>query len=298
MTLLAVGDLSVTFPTPTGSLAAVDGVSLTVAPGEIVGLVGESGSGKSVLGMAVMRLLPGNADVNGSIALDGRNLSALPGKAMRTLRGGRIGLIPQNPAASLNPVLTIERQLDEVLATHGRSPKEARDLLATVSLPMTGNRRRYPFELSGGMKQRALTAIGMAGRPALLIADEPTKGLDARLRGQIVETLRAARAATDAAMIVITHDLDVAFGLCDRVMVMRRGRIVEQGTPRQIAIAPQDTYPSAHCRTAIGHADHAGQDRPATAAAGTGADQALQSTAFWWCESSCCGRCLARNFTG
>ena len=188
MSLLAVDELTVTFPTPTGPLTAVDGVSLAVEPGEIVALVGESGSGKSVLGMAIMRLLPGNARIGGRITLERRDLLALPESAMRALRGGRIGLIPQNPAASLNPVLTVERQLDEVLAAHERDRSEARALLAAVGLPMPARRRRYPFELSGGMKQRALAAIGIAGRPSLLIADEPTKGLDARLRGQIVAT--------------------------------------------------------------------------------------------------------------
>ena len=242
MSLLAVDGLTVTFPTPTGPLAAVDGVSLALEPGEIVGLVGESGSGKSVLGMAIMRLLPGNARIGGRIALERRDLLALPESAMRTLRGGRIGLIPQNPAASLNPVLTIERQLDEVIAEHGRDRCEARALLAAVGLPAPGKRRRYPFELSGGMKQRALAAIGIAGRPALLIADEPTKGLDAPLRAQIVATLRAARAMAGAAMIVITHDLDVAFSLCDRLLVMRHGRIVEEGPSRRLATAPRHAY--------------------------------------------------------
>lgn len=245
MSLLSIRDLRVTFTTATGPVAAVDGVDLDIDPGEIVGLVGQSGSGKSVIAMATMRLLPPNASVSGRITFDGRALADFNAAAMRAMRGASIGLIPQNPGASLTPVLSIESQMRETLRRHGRSAKNGPALLSRMGLPSDGRRRRYPFELSGGMKQRALAALGIAGRPPLLIADEPTKGLDARMRAQIVETLATARAEDNTTMLIVTHDLDVAFALADRIVVMRAGRIVEQGTPRQIATAPRDPYTRA-----------------------------------------------------
>ncbi|MEM1431304.1 MAG: ABC transporter ATP-binding protein [Pseudomonadota bacterium] len=246
MSHLTIRDLRVTFVTPTGPLAAVNGVDLDVAPGEIVALVGQSGSGKSVIAMATLRLLPANATVEGQIQLDGRDLGACSPAEMRQMRGADIGLIPQNPAASLTPVLSVEMQMRETLRRHGRALSDGPDLLARMGLPTRNSRRRrYPFELSGGMKQRALAALGIAGRPNLLIADEPTKGLDARLRSQIVETLATARHQDDMSMLIVTHDLDVAFALADRVIVLRNGRIVEQGRARALARAPGDPYTRA-----------------------------------------------------
>ena len=246
MSLLTIRDLRVTFVTPTGPLSAVDRVDLNVAAGEIVALVGQSGSGKSVIAMATLGLLSRNATVEGDINFDGRNLGMLGPAEMRQLRGADIGLIPQNPAASLTPVLSVEMQMRETLRRHGRPRSDGPDLLARMGLPATpGRSRRYPFELSGGMKQRALAALGVAGRPKLLIADEPTKGLDARLRAQIVETLANARTRDEMSMLIVTHDLDVAFALADRIVVLREGRIVEEGRPGTLATAPIDPYTRA-----------------------------------------------------
>lgn len=246
MSLLSIRDLQVTFTTPTGPLNAVDGVNLDVATGEIVALVGQSGSGKSVIAMATLGLLPANAAVRGQMYFDDRDLGDLGPAEMRQLRGAGIGLIPQNPGASLTPVLSVEMQMRETLRRHGRPASNGGPLLAQMGLPASeGRRRRYPFELSGGMKQRALAALGVAGRPKLLIADEPTKGLDARLRAQIVETLASARQQDDMSMLVVTHDLDVAFALADRVIVLRDGRIVEQGPPGALATNPRDPYTRA-----------------------------------------------------
>lgn len=246
MSHLSIRNLRVTFATPTGPLAAVDNVDLDVAPGEIVALVGQSGSGKSVIAMATLGLLPKNATVEGHISFDGRDHGALSPTEMRHMRGADIGLIPQNPAASLTPVLSVEMQMRETLRRHGRPRTDGPDLLSRMGLPPAkGRSRRYPFELSGGMKQRALAALGVAGRPKLLIADEPTKGLDARLRAQIVETLATARTRDEMSMLIVTHDLDVAFALADRIIVLREGRIVEAGTPQAIANAPTAQYTRA-----------------------------------------------------
>lgn len=246
MSQLTIRGLSVTFSTPTGPLAAVDGVDLDVAPGEIVALVGQSGSGKSVIAMAALGLLPANAKVEGRIRFDGRDLSTLSPAQMRHMRGADIGLIPQNPAASLTPVLSVEMQMRETLRRHARPHSDGPDLLSRMGLPTPVCRaRRYPFELSGGMKQRALAALGVAGRPKLLIADEPTKGLDARLRAQIVETLANARTRDEMSMLIVTHDLDVAFALADRIVVLRDGQIVEAGPPQKLATAPVDPYTQA-----------------------------------------------------
>lgn len=245
MSLLSIRNLRVEFTTPTGPLAAVDGVDMDVEHGEIVALVGQSGSGKSVIAMSTLRLLPKNASVSGAIQFDGRDIVSQSPAEMRAIRGAGIGLIPQNPAASLTPVLSIEMQMRETLRRHGRPPSDGRTLLSRMGLPPAARARRYPFELSGGMKQRALAALGVAGRPKLLIADEPTKGLDARLRAQIVETLAIARHEDDVSMLVVTHDLDVAFALADRVIVLRDGQIVEQGRPRVLAETPSDPYTRA-----------------------------------------------------
>lgn len=246
--LLSITDLRVRFSTLAGQVDAVAGVSFDIAPGETLGLIGETGSGKSVLGMALLRLLPAVAQIGGTIRFAGEDVLALDQRAMSRLRGGRIGLIPQNPGSSLNPALSIGRQLNEVLARHsslvGRARQaRATELLARMGLPQAERiGKRYPHQLSGGMKQRALAAIGIAGQPSLLIADEPTKGLDAIMRGQVVETLSAALQETGAAMLLITHDLDVARQLCDRIGVMRAGRIVEIQPPEDLFTAPRHPY--------------------------------------------------------
>lgn len=246
--LLSISELSVSFPTSTGPVSAVQGVDLDIARGEIVGLIGETGSGKSVLGMAILRLLPDVAKVSGRIRFAGADLNVLGSKDMGRLRGGQIGLIPQNPDASLNPALSVGGQLVEVLARHRAFPGpecavQAQQLLDHMGLSDVDRiGRRYPHQLSGGMKQRVLAAIGIAGQPSLLIADEPTKGLDAIMRGQVIETLDRALRETNAAMLLITHDLDVARELCGRTAVMQSGRIVECQPTAALFDAPQHSY--------------------------------------------------------
>lgn len=253
MPLLDIRDLHVAFRDGDGGapMTVVDHVSLTVAERETIGIIGESGSGKSVLGMSVLRLLPGNAEVAGTIVYDGEDLTRLSEKRLRRLRGGSIGLIPQNPATSLNPVLRIGRQVIESLRKHRRLSRQQAaakllELLGRLGLPEPERTsRRYPWQLSGGMKQRVLTAIGIAGRPQLLIADEPTKGLDAILRKQVVGLLAHAANESGAAMLVITHDLQVAEKLCDRVGVLYAGQLVEAGPAAELFARPLHPYTAA-----------------------------------------------------
>ena len=249
--LLHIRGLSVGFPTRAGTVMAVDDVSLSIGKRETFGLIGETGSGKSVLGMAVMRLLPKSARIGGAIMLDGIDILTLDPEAVRQLRGGSIGLVPQNPGSSLNPVLRVGTQIGEAVRLHrgvsGRAAGQVvDDLLDRMGLPEPEKTaRQYPFQLSGGMRQRVLTAIGIAGQPALLIADEPTKGLDAIIRGQVIETLYKAARETKASMLVITHDLQVAEQLCDRVGVMYAGKLLEIQTAETLFSDPKHPYTRA-----------------------------------------------------
>lgn len=251
--LLEIRNLHIRFRQRAGGepLTVVDGVSLSVSGRETFGLIGESGSGKSVLGMSILRLLPGSAVVEGTILYDGDDLMQLPKKRLRRLRGGSIGLVPQNPATSLNPVLRIGRQVIEPLRLHRRLSRQQAaaqllELLERLGLPEPERTsRQYPWQLSGGMKQRVLTAIGIAGRPRLLIADEPTKGLDAIVRKQVVDLLANAARESGAAMLVITHDLQVAAKLCDRVGVIYAGQLVEAGPAAELFARPLHPYTAA-----------------------------------------------------
>ena len=249
--ILQIRGLSVGFPTRAGTVIAVDDASLSIGKRETFGLIGETGSGKSVLGMAVMRLLPNSAHIGGTIMLEGIDILTLDPEATRKLRGGSIGLVPQNPGSSLNPVLRVGFQIGESVRLHrGVSGREAghvvHDLLHRMGLPEPEKTaRQYPFQLSGGMRQRVLTAIGIAGQPSLLIADEPTKGLDAIIRGQVIETLYKAARETKASMLVITHDLQVAEQLCDRVGVMYAGKILEIQTAERLFSDPKHPYTKA-----------------------------------------------------
>jgi peptide/nickel transport system ATP-binding protein len=206
-------------------------VSVTLKRGQVTGIVGESGSGKSVLGMAILRLLPDNADVSGKIIFEGENILAKSEKDMLKLRGSRLGLIPQSPSESLNPAVKIRRQVTEIFTLRKRVPnaeESARKLLERFQLPdvdrcMNG----YGFQLSGGMKQRVVTAFGVGASPEWIIADEPTKGLDSVLAGQVREVLREI--SKTANMLLITHDLSLAQSICDVVIVMNNGHILEQG---------------------------------------------------------------------
>ena len=248
--LLAVRDLSVTF---TGrdrdDVRAVDEVSFEIRPGQHVGLVGESGSGKSVTSLAIMGLLPRRGvRRHGEIAYGGRNLLDLGEREMARLRGREIAMVFQDPMTSLNPVVPVGVQISEVLLAHlSVSRREARDragdLLRRVGIPDPVRRlREYPHQLSGGMRQRVLIAIALACEPKLLIADEPTTALDVTIQAQVLEVLKALVADTDAALLLITHDLGVVAGLCDDVNVMYAGRIVESSDRDRLFAAPRHPY--------------------------------------------------------
>jgi peptide/nickel transport system ATP-binding protein len=227
---------------------AVRGVDLAVHPGEALGLVGESGSGKSVTWLAALRLLPGKAAVQGRVTLDGRDLLSLPIPEMERIRGGRIGIIFQDPSSALNPVLTIRRQISEVLALHrGLSGSairaEAKRLLDLVGMPdADGRLNSYPHEMSGGQNQRVMIAMALAGQPDLLIADEPTTALDVTIQAQILDLLQLIRREMGMALVLISHDLGVVAENCDRVAVMYAGRIVESGPAAALFDAPRHPY--------------------------------------------------------
>jgi peptide/nickel transport system ATP-binding protein len=227
----------------------VDGVSFDVQPGEIVGLVGESGCGKSVTSLAVMRLLPERGNrVTGSIRMDGEDLLALSDSAMRERRGRDLSMIFQDPLSSLNPVIPVGLQVTEVLTRHRGMKKdaarrEAAELLDRVGIPDPTRRLdSYPHQMSGGMRQRALIAIALACTPRLLIADEPTTALDVTIQAQILDLLEQLVAETGTALVMITHDLGVVAGLCDRVNVLYAGRIVERADRHELFRQPRHPY--------------------------------------------------------
>jgi peptide/nickel transport system ATP-binding protein len=250
VSLLEVDDLSVTF-TRRGrrDVHAVDGVSFRVDSGETLGLVGESGSGKSVTSLAIMGLLPRRGvRIGGTVTFEDRELLRLRRDDLRDLRGKDIAMVFQDPLSSLNPVVPIGRQVTEVLTRHrklsGRDArKEAVRLLDLVGIPDPDRRlREYPHQLSGGMRQRALIAMAVACEPKLLIADEPTTALDVTIQAQILELLKGLVREQGTALVLITHDLGVVAGLCDRVNVMYSGRIVEQADRRTLFVAPRHPY--------------------------------------------------------
>ncbi|MEN3360626.1 MAG: peptide/nickel transport system ATP-binding protein [Mycobacteriales bacterium] len=249
-TLHDVDDLPVRF-TRRGrpDVRAVDGVSFSVSAGETVGLVGESGSGKSVTSLAIMGLLPKRGvTVGGRAEFAGRDLLRLPADALRDLRGRELSMVFQDPLSALNPVISIGLQVTEVLERHrGMSGREARAeaarLLEVVGIPDPTRRlREYPHQLSGGMRQRALIAMAVACQPRLLIADEPTTALDVTIQAQILELLRGLVQEQGTALVLITHDLGVVAGICDRVNVMYSGRIVEQADRRTLFVQPRHPY--------------------------------------------------------
>jgi peptide/nickel transport system ATP-binding protein len=248
--LLEVEDLTVTFAgRGRKAFTAVDGVSFSVRPGEVVGLVGESGSGKSVTSLAVMGLLPKRGvRVGGSVRFEGRDLLRIPRDELTDMRGRDLAMVFQDPMTSLNPVVPIGTQVTEVLLRHtdlGRAEArdEAEHLLRRVGIPDAGRRlREYPHQLSGGMRQRALIATALACKPRLLIADEPTTALDVTIQAQVLELLRQLVTETGTAMVMITHDLGVVAGLCDIVNVMYAGRVVETASRRELFAAPRHRY--------------------------------------------------------
>jgi peptide/nickel transport system ATP-binding protein len=248
--LLSVRDLRVTFQrSGEKPFVAVDGVSFDVRPGETVGLVGESGCGKSVTSLAIMGLLPRRGvTVEGEVNFQGTNLLTQPAEKMRDRRGRDLGMIFQDPLSSLNPVISIGIQVTEVLERHrGLSRKAAmpiaREMLDKVGIPDPDRRLKdYPHQLSGGMRQRALIAMALACQPRLLIADEPTTALDVTIQAQILALLKELVQDTGTALVMITHDLGVVAGLCDRVNVLYGGKIVERGDRHPLFASPRHPY--------------------------------------------------------
>ncbi len=250
MTLLEVQDLNVHFPTGEGTVHASRNISFRLQPGEVLGLVGETGSGKSVIGQAIIRLLPSSAQVSGHIYFSGQDLTGLSESSIHALRGCSISLIPQNPYGALNPVMVNGQQIAEIFETQGTQRKTAVEtsweLLAAVGLlPAERIAREYPHQLSGGMRQRLTTSIAIARRPKLIIADEPTKGLDCHARETTARLLREISTEKQAALLLITHDLYLAEHICDRIAVLYAGEIVEIGSAEQIFSKPIHPYTQA-----------------------------------------------------
>ena len=250
--MLEVRDLKISFRTEHGTVRAIDGVSFDVAESEILGVVGESGSGKTISLLAVMGLINDpNAVIAGSIKFRGRELIGLKPREMRSLRGREIAMIFQDPMTAMTPVYTIGWQIAEQIVTHERIGKKAAlaravDLLAEVNIPNPKEAiHRFPHQLSGGMRQRAVIAMALSCNPALLIADEPTTALDVTVQAQILDLIRKLRRDHKSAVVFITHDMGVIAEMADRVIVMYSGRVVERGTKPEILLEPRHPYTRA-----------------------------------------------------
>jgi ABC-type dipeptide/oligopeptide/nickel transport system ATPase component len=244
--LLDVQHLSVTFGGPS---PAVDDVSFQIAAGETLGLVGESGSGKSVTAFSILRLLqPPGRIAGGSVIFQGRDLLELTESEMREVRGAGISLIFQEPMTALNPVMRVGDQIAEALLVHGKATRagaraQAVELLEAVKIPDAARRvRDYPHQLSGGMRQRVMIAIALACRPPLVIADEPTTALDVTIQAQVLELLRELKTRLNLALLLITHDFGVIAEMADRVAVMFKGKLVEEGPVREVLRNPRAEY--------------------------------------------------------
>jgi len=246
--VLEVKDLSVRFATNDGPVYAVNDVGLSLARGQTIGIVGESGSGKSQTMLAMMGLLARNGTATGQVLHHGRNLLGLPAAELNAVRGDRIAMIFQDPMTSLNPYLSVERQMTEVLELHrGCSRREARTraIQALDAVKIPDARRRidfYPHEFSGGMRQRVMIAMALLCEPEVLIADEPTTALDATVQAQIVQLLRELQRDHGTAIVMITHDLGVVAGLCDDVIVMYGGRVMEHASAEDVFHRPSHPY--------------------------------------------------------
>ncbi|SNT50562.1 peptide/nickel transport system ATP-binding protein [Asanoa hainanensis] len=265
--ILEVADLSVSFVTESGNVSAVDHVTLDLAPGEIVGVVGESGCGKSVTAMSLAGLLPRSARVTGSVRLRGTELIGAPETSLRRVRGKEIAYIFQEPMTSLNPVLTVGRQIGEVLQVHERLSRKAVkaraiELLSLVGIPSAARRvDNYPHQLSGGMRQRVMIAMAVACNPTVLVADEPTTALDVTVQAGILEVLRDLRDRLGTSILIITHDLGVIADIADRVVVMYAGRVVERAPVTSLFARPQHQYTHGLLNASPTPGRHAGTDR-------------------------------------
>ena len=252
--ILKVNHLSTRFKTDRGAVTAVDRVSFDLFPGEVLGIVGESGGGKSVTNRSIMRLLPeytSELSEESEILFDGHNLAHVPEKVMRTIRGNRIAMIFQEPMTALNPVFTIGWQIEEALKYHtsmNRAQRRERvlELLQLVEIPNPEKRiNEYPHQLSGGMRQRIVIAMALACEPEILIADEPTTALDVTIQAQILRLMQDLQKKINTAIILITHDLGVVAQVCDRVIVMYAGQIVEVASVTELFHTPQHPYTRA-----------------------------------------------------
>ncbi|MGE0803784.1 MAG: ABC transporter ATP-binding protein [Lautropia sp.] len=264
-TILKVEDLTVSFAREGESIAAVNGVSFTLARGDTLCVLGESGSGKSVMLKALIRLLPGYASIGGRIELDGEDVIRAEASQLRRIRGKRIGMIFQEPSIAFDPVFTVGDQICEVITTHlglDRKAAERRavELLDMVAIPSPARRlTSYPHELSGGMRQRAMIAMALACRPDILLADEPTTALDVTVQMQLLLLLRELQRELNMAIVFVTHNVGVAAEIASRVGVMYAGRFVETGSAADVLIAPKHPY-SAGLLASTVHAGMRGRD--------------------------------------
>ncbi|TSD10807.1 ABC transporter ATP-binding protein [Curtobacterium sp. KBS0715] len=271
--ILRTTDLGVSFSTESGTVDAVRGVSLTVAPGETLALVGESGSGKSTVALAAMGLLSGNATASGSAVVAGHEVVGAGEPALRALRGSTVSMVFQEPATALDPLTRVGAQIAEVIRNHrdvsaSAAAAEAVDLLRRVGIPDPESRTRsFPFQLSGGQRQRVVIAMAIANAPKLLIADEPTTALDVTVQAEILELLRALAAETGTGVLLVTHNMGVVADFADRVAVMLQGEIVETGGVEDVLLRPQHEY-TKRLLAAVPRLDVAG-DRPSAPVADT-----------------------------
>lgn len=287
MNLLTVEDLSIIYRTRRGCLTAVDQVSFSLPRGRCLGLVGESGSGKSTIGIATLGLLPRNAEVvSGRILLDGQDLLRLPPQNLQTIRWAKIAMIFQAAMNSLNPIQRVEDQIIEAIRTHAPqiSNNEAGDRVAElfrqVGIPEQ-RRKDYPHQFSGGMRQRAVIAMALACRPAMIIADEPTTALDVIVQNQILKLLCQLRDEANLGILLISHDIAVVADVCDDIGVLYAGQLVELGSKREVFDTPAHPYTQALLKAHITLADHQGQ---AAVLAGQGPDLIEPPEGCRFCE--------------
>lgn len=273
---MEIKDLSVEFHGMRGTMKALQNVSLSVKEGEIVGIVGESGSGKSVTALSILGLLEKNAVItSGEIIYDGRNLLALSAKEKQALRGKEIGMVFQEPMTALHPTMRVGKQLAEVIKRHRSTTAKEAERLAVQALRDVHIHdpelvaRKYPFELSGGMRQRVVIALAMAAPPALLIADESTTALDVTIQDEILKLMKELSENRNTAILFITHDLGVVSHLCDRVVIMYAGEVVETGDTHEVLRSPRHPYSQALLRALPDLAD---PDEPLLAIGGEGPD--------------------------